>query len=223
MLSLLFFIDNSFSQQKFQWARVRFLGTGIGVGGQKDSSVSLLNADLHFLDELEKNTTIKVEKKVYEPTLEKLDEITKFPILFMHAETPVKFLDIEIKNMREYCLRGGFIFADDCVLEKKGDLFFKSFKETVETRVFPDKKFKKIDISDPIFHCHFDLPQGLPYVQGVPNGAWGLYDDKGRIMIFACSTDLHCGWYKDENWFEDRKRKEAYQMGINIVIYALTH
>ena len=213
----------SFCEEKFKWVRVKFLGTGIGVGGAKDSWDSDFDFDLMFLKELEKNTTIKPEMKVNIATLEKLEEITKFPLLFMHAETEVKFTDIEIKNMREYCLRGGFIWADDCVLYKTGDYFFQSFKKTVETKVFPGRKMELLPDDHEIFHCHFDMPKGLPYCQGVPNGAWGLHDDKGRLMILAMSTDLHCGWNNIDKYFGDKKTREAYQMAINIVVYALTH
>ncbi|MFH1824642.1 MAG: DUF4159 domain-containing protein [Candidatus Firestonebacteria bacterium] len=217
-------VNLSLSEEKFQWVRVKFLGTGIGVGGNQDKWDSDLDEDLMFLKELEKASTVKPEMKVNFATLEKLDEITKFPILFMHAETEVKFTDIEIKNMKEYCLRGGFIWADDCVLANtRGDFFFQFFKKTVETQIFPGRKMEILQNDHEIFCCHFDMPKGLPYCQGSPNGAWGLHDDKGRLMILAMSTDLHCGWNNIDKYFGEKKTKESYQMSINIVIYALTH
>ena len=224
LIFLMFFISQGFCEDKFKWARVKFLGTSIGIGGQKDNWDVDLDFDLKFLMELSQATTVKPEIKVYTPTLEKLEEITKYPILFMHAETITKYLDIEIKNMREYCLRGGFIWQDDCVLKGSGDYFFRSFKKVVEEKVFPGKKMVQLQPTHEIFHCHFDMPEGLPYCQGPANGAWGLSDDKGRLMILSMSTDLHCGW-KDEGggYWGPEKTREAYRMGINIVVYALTH
>ena len=210
-------------EEKFKWVRIRFLGTGIGVGGQKDSWDHSLDFDLEFLQQLEKNSTVKPEFKVNIASLEKLEEITKYPILFMHAETEARFNDAEVKNMREYCLSGGVIWADDCVLLGKGDYFFKSFVRVIENKVFPGKKMQLLPPEHEIFHCHFDMPKGLPFCQGVPHGAWGLHDDKGRLMVIAMGTDLHCGWSFKDLWFGEKRTQEAHQMGINIVIYALTH
>jgi len=209
----------------FKWVRIKYLGTGIGMGGAHDRWDSALDNDLMFLKQLAKYTTVKPEMKVNVATLEKIDEIAKFPVLFMHCETAVRFTDIEVKNMKEYVNRGGFIFADDCVLNEGGgkDLFFQGFKKTIEEKVFPGKKMVLLPIEHEIFHTFFDLPKGLPYLQGPPNGAWGLSDDKGRLMMIAMSTDLHCGWDSEAKYFGEKKLLEAYQMGINIVIYALTH
>ena len=132
------------------------------------------------------------------------------------------FSDKEIKNMREYLLRGGLLWGDDCVFEK-GDFFFKGMKEELETRVFPGKKMVLLPITHPIYHTQYEFPEGLPYFQGINHGGWCLSDDKGRLMVFLGATDVHCGWSKKDKWFGEAKMIEAYKFGINVIMYALTN
>jgi hypothetical protein len=219
---ILFFTQSIFAAQEFQWARVKF-DTKRDIIDKWDID---LQFDLDFLRAVQEMTTLKVDIKVNTVSFENLDEVTKYPLVFIHGEGEPNFSEKEVKNMREYMLRGGFIFADDCVYQKKGDYFFKGMREVLETRVFPEKKLELLPITHEIYHCHFEFPEGLPYIQGVNHGGWGLSDEKGRLMVFLCSTDLHCGWGKDKEgkkWFGEKKFIEACKMGINIIIYALTH
>ena len=214
---------SGFCEEKYQWARVKFLGFRAQDKGGHDAWDIKMSNDVEFLDFLEKNTTIKPEKKVNVATLDKLEEIVKYPVLFMTEEVEITFKDIEIKNMREYCKRGGVIWADDCVYESKGEYFYKSIVKTIENLVFPGKKMQRIPLDDDLFHCHFDMPKGLPYNQGSPEGALGLYDDKGRLMIIITPSDIHCGWDSEAKHFGEKNVTDSYRMGTNIVIYALTH
>ena len=56
---------------------------------------------------------------------------------------------------------------------------------------------------------------------------YGLYDDNERLMaIFCHNTDLGDGWERSTQskaYYEEFSLKKAYPMGINIVVYALTH
>ena len=97
-------------------------------------------------------------------------------------------------NIREYLLRGGFMFCDSFF----GDWNWARFEESLK-RVFPDRPI--IDLTDdhPIFHTVFDLP-GMTKVMiphesmarsggrgGLGYGSvpkWrGVADDKGRLMM----------------------------------------
>ena len=112
-------------------------------------------------------------------------------------------------------------------------------------RVFPDREPVELSIDHPIFHTVFDLkekPQ-IPNINaalaGRPYGiTWeredakevhykALYDDKGRMMAIIChNTDLGDGWERegeDEWYFHEFCEKKAYPLGINIVVYAMTH
>ena len=82
---------------------------------------------------------------------------------------------------------------------------------------------EKLPLDHEIYHCLFDLPKGLPFMQGELSGGWSFSDDKGRILMFLSPHDIHCGWFSEQNWFGRKKTQEAFEMGANIVIYAMTH
>ena len=177
-----------------------------------------------MLNFLEKYTTIKVDKEPVVVTFKKVEEIEKYPLIFMSADGPIDFSELECKNMAEYCKRGGFIFIDDCVYKSTNSLFFRSFKDLIEKKIFPGKKAKLLSFDHEIYHCHFDLPAGLPYMQGEAAGGWAVADDKGRIMIMLSPHDIHCGWLPgQEKFWSDLAKKQAFQFMTNLVIYSMTH
>jgi len=115
------------------------------------------------------------------------------------------------------------------------------------SRVFPDRKPVELPIEHPIFHMVFDLKK-KPQVPGLGRGgrvryggsdvSWGehsaepahykaIFDDKGRIMAMIChNTDLGDGWEREGEakwYFHEFAEKQAYPMGINIIVYAMTH
>ncbi len=89
-------------------------------------------------------------------------------------------------------------------------------------RVWPDNPMRRVADDHPLYHCYFDLPRGLPYLQGENLGAWATFDKKSdRILALLTPTDLHCGWTC--RFFSPEKNMEAFKMGINIIIYYLSH
>ena len=56
---------------------------------------------------------------------------------------------------------------------------------------------------------------------------WGVNDKEGRLMAIIChNTDLGDGWEREgenQEYFKEFSVKKAYPMGINIVVYAMTH
>ena len=55
----------------------------------------------------------------------------------------------------------------------------------------------------------------------------GIFDDEGRMMVIIChNTDLGDGWERegmDPQYFKEMSEKWSYPMGINIIVYAMTH
>jgi hypothetical protein len=112
-------------------------------------------------------------------------------------------------------------------------------------RVFPDREPEELPLSHEVFHLVYDLkvkPQipSIGHLRGfIDSGRtyerWdaqephyrGIFDDKGRMMAIIChNTDLGDGWERegvDPNYFREFSEKYAYPLGINIVVYAMTH
>jgi hypothetical protein len=136
--------------------------------------------------------------------------------------------------LREYLLRGGFIFIDDFHGQREWRRFYTEFK-----KIFPKREPIDIPISHPIFRCFFKIDEliqipglrsffsGRTYERfdGYPAYCRGVYDDRGRLMMMInFNTDLGDAWEHAAEAFYPREYSDmALKMGINAVIYALTH
>jgi hypothetical protein len=140
----------------------------------------------------------------------------------------------EASVLREYLLRGGFFMADDF----HGNVERKVFEDAMSL-VFPDRPIVEIPDDDPIFHSVYDLNDRIQVPghdhlrQGCKNcgdggrGAhWrGIYDDKGRVMIAASyNSDLGDGWeWADDPYYPEKASSLAIRVGINYIVYSMTH
>jgi hypothetical protein len=178
-------------------------------------------------------------------TFDEPEKINKYPFLFMTGENHFKFDSKQRSNLREYILRGGFLLMDDCVVGSGGDFFYKSSYELLQ-EVFGSRAVKRIPLQHEIFHNVYDLgdtglphmqrqnrvflpgmrnprQMGLPYMHGQNHGARGVFVGD-RLAVFLSSTDIHCGWCDSRGFEFGRPNYEnAIQMGINIIMYAITH
>jgi hypothetical protein len=178
-------------------------------------------------------------------TFDEMEYLKKYPFLFMTGENHYKFDDRQKANLKEYINRGGFLLMDDCVVGSGGDFFYQSSYELLE-QVFGNRAVQQIPLQHEIFHNVYDLgdkglpymerqnriflpgmrqprQKGLPYMHGQNHGARGVFIGE-RLAVFLSSTDIHCGWC-DSHGFEFGKQnyEKAIQMGINIIMYAISH
>jgi hypothetical protein len=176
--------------------------------------------DVNLRRQLAALTNINVSQEPRVVTLADFDDMVKNPFVFMTSEGHFNLTEVEQKNMREFLERGGFIHADDCVYQGQ-DRFFRQYNDWM-ARMFPDNPMRKIPHDHEIFHIYFDFPDGCPHMQGVNHGAYGLFEPgTGRIMTISTPGDLHCGWMC--RFWAPEKNLAAIKMGINIIIYFLSH
>jgi hypothetical protein len=94
-------------------------------------------------------------------------------------------------------------------------------------QVFPDREPVLLDKDDPIWSIYYDVdaaaaPSTKPGFTAEDCQYYGIYDDKGRMMVFiSYNQDIGDGWEWPGRL--DLASTISYQMGINIIIYALTH
>jgi hypothetical protein len=174
---------------------------------------------------LKELTNINVVDEPKVVRLREIEEMYRHPFVFMTSEGYFELSKQEEKNLREYLDRGGFILADDCVLWGREDRFFQTYIKLL-TKLYPDNPPREVPLDHEIFHIYFDFGNdGSPHMQGVRYGksnAAALFEpETGRIMTYATPGDLHCGWMC-RYWGMD-KNLSAIKMGINVVIYALSH
>ncbi len=198
------------SKYLFTVARIQY-----GGGGDWYCDPSSLP---NLLEHVSKNTNVSVSPK--EARVKIGEELFNYPYAYITGHGNIKLTDEEVKILREYLTKGGFLHADD----NYG--MDKSFRREIN-RVFPDKELVEIPFSHEIFSAHYKFTKGLPKIHehdGGPPKAFGLFHNKRLILFYSLNTDLGDGWEDPEvhNDPED-KRQAALKMGTNIVVYALTH
>ena len=153
--------------------------------------------------------------------LSDLDNMCRYPFVFATSEGHFDLPANEERNLKKFLVRGGFVHADDCVLNTWGDRFFRSYLKIVN-KLFPDNPMREVPKEHEIYHCYFDFPDGAPQIRQARNLSYGLFEKgTGRIMTYATAGDLHCGWTCV--YFPKDRNEAAIRMGINIIIYYLTH
>lgn len=171
----------------------------------------------NLASEINKRTTIKVAPEQATISLSSID-LFDYPFIFLTGHKEIKLSQDETRNLREYLVKGGFLYVDDDYgLDK-------SFRQEIE-KVFPGMKFEELPFSHPIYHSFYDFSQ-LPKIHkhdGKHPQGYGIWY-QGRLVIFyTYETNISDGWA--DPWVHKDppdKREEALKLGINIIIYALT-
>ena len=170
-------------------------------------------------------------------------ELFDYPFIYMLEVGSLEFSEEEVTALRRYLTNGGFLMVDDFW----GEPAWESFHEQMN-RVFPDRQPQELTLDHPIFRSVYDLRhlKRMPQIPGIDAARWArgtnitwerpgteeahyraYFDDKGRMMAIICqNTDNGDGWEREgeEEWyFHEFSEKIAYPVGINIVMYAMTH
>ncbi len=190
-------------------------------------------ADTNFLKAVVRLTHVHIHQDPIILTFDD-DRIFEYPFLYLvdmgNNGGPVFSAKAE-RNLREYLLRGGFLFIDD----SKGDHAWQAFRQVFQ-RIFPENSWVQLDLNHPIFHIFYDI-HGLvripnirdldldyPPDYAVPSN-WAILDQDGRIMILInWNSDMGDAWqhtYDEE--YPTHYANFAYKLGINFLIYAMTH
>ncbi len=128
--------------------------------------------------------------------------------------------DSEAANLREWLERGGFLVVDDF----SGGRDWLNFLAQVR-RIFPEKRVEPLSLEHPIFHSFFDIDSLDFYSYRGQGMFYGLSDDKGRLMmIINVNNDLGEYWeYADLPYMPLSMMNQAFKLGINYIVYAMTH
>ncbi len=173
----------------------------------------------NLLEAVAERTTIRVVPKD-EVVTPLSPDLYKYPILNVTGHGNIRFTPEEAARLRDYLLHGGFLHVDDNY--GLDEYFRREVKH-----LFPDRELVELPYSHEIYHCFYDFPHGLPKIHehhgGPPHGYGILY--QGRVVLFySYNTDLSDGWESPEVHHDPPETREAaLKMGVNIVVYALSH
>ncbi len=132
----------------------------------------------------------------------------------------VKFSNREIDNLREYLLKGGFLYCDDDYgLDK-------SFRKEIK-RLFPNKDLVELPKGHGLFSSYFNFSQGTPKIHEHDNNrpqSLALFDDFGRIiLLYTYESNISDGWADySTHQNSEQTREKALKFGTNIIHYLLT-
>jgi hypothetical protein len=146
------------------------------------------------------------------------DAIFDFPLLYICEVgywIPAK---AEADRLQEYLQRGGFLIVDDF----RGGFEWRNFYAQMQ-RIVPEPP-QPLSFDHPVFHCFFEFEHAgdhAPY-WGMTPSFYGLYDQKKRMIgIVNYNNDIGDGWEWPET--DQEFSTEAFKLGINYLIYAMTH
>jgi hypothetical protein len=132
----------------------------------------------------------------------------------------------EAAGLREYLLKGGFVIFDD---------FFDYEMENLHRQmryVFPELSYMRLDGSEEIWDSFYRLDAPNIYLRG-PNKYgtpefWGLFEENDRskrmLSIANAQADIGDLWeWAAEGWYPVDPTNDAFKMGVNYIVYSLTH
>ena len=171
--------------------------------------IKFCNANLH--------TDLAVLPATVEPGSR---DIFNYPFVHMTGHGNVVFTPVEAQNLREYLLGGGFLHADD----NYG--LAESFRREMK-KVFPEDELMELPWEHPIFKQKYKFNEGLPKIHEHDDKrpqAFGIVKDGRLIVLFTYETDLGDGWEDPEVHKDpEEKRREALEMGANIISYVFSN
>jgi hypothetical protein len=148
------------------------------------------------------------------------------PIIYISEPGFWTIRDSEAVNLRNYLLKGGFVIFDDF---DGADQWSNMAAQMA--RALPDHQFIDITPEHPIFHSFFDVTNLY-----VPNfmvpGTTPVYraifenNDPSRRMIALANhnNDIAEYWeYTAEGLYDPDPRNNAYRLGVNYIVYGMTH
>jgi hypothetical protein len=216
------------------------LNTGSGSGWDTDYPA----ADNNFSVRLAELTRVPVkfgpERQPHHVVVALADPLLfRCPIVFIEDTGGAQFTEEEVARLREYLLKGGFLWMDD----SWGSANWHGWIQQL-SRVLPPGEFpvQDIPLTHPIMRVLYEVKE-IPQVpsmnhwyrsrgQTSENGSdsatvffKGIQDRQNRLMVVMThNTDIADSWERegDNTQFFDLFSPRGYAVGVNIVLYALT-
>jgi hypothetical protein len=226
----------------WQFCRVAFRQNRNGDGG--GWSVDFPRADINMsirLSELSKTTVSFAAEQEPNHLVIRLTDPTLFQCPFiMMTEVGAAYIDeAEAEALRNYLLKGGFLWADDFWGEWAWEAWAEQLDKALPRAQYPPKDLPK---DHPLFRTIFDIG-GVPQIASIGNWlgtgstsergaesavphARGVFDQSGRMMaLMTHNTDIGDSWEEEAShpqYFYEFSTK-GYAFGINAIVYGMTH
>ena len=228
----------------FQFCRIVFRQSSNGDGGNWQVDFPRADENLSVrLSELTKTPVSLDARGVPNHLLIDLHDpatLSRCPFIMMTEVGSLYLDESEANNLRAYLLKGGFLWADEFWGERAWALFADQMRSVLPSGSYP---IVDLPLAHPIFHSQMELakvPQ-IPSINfwGGPGGptsergadsatphARGILDEHGRVMVFIThNTDIGDAFERegDSHAYFLEFSVYGYALGINVLLYAMTH
>ena len=181
---------------------------------------------MRIMNELSNFRPHITEDNVYSPDD---PELCRYPIVYMTEAGYWAMTDEDAKGLRAYLLKGGFAIFDD-FRDDVRDAGWEVFEDNMH-RVLPEAKILDMDPTHPIFHSFFEInsfdiiPQYYDRGQPILRGIFEDNNPSKRLLaIVNFNTDVANFWEFSATGFRPiDESNQAYKLGVNYIIYGLTH
>ena len=232
--------DNGFTFCRLMYTSVRREREGYGW------STDYPDADSNFMIRLSELTSTKVDfderQRPNHWVVEATDPaLFTCPFLMGSDVGTVGFSAMEVERLREYLLKGGFLWVDDFW----GTPAWNQWEAEI-SRVLPPAEYPIIDLplEHPLFQAHFNIwevPQitNIRYWRRTGGSSTSergidsdvahfrvITDDEGRILVaMTHNTDIQDSWEREgeDPRFFDQFAPDGYSLGVNVLLHAMSH
>jgi hypothetical protein len=192
-------------------------------------------AEAHFLQGIRRLTRIEAGENRSVSLMD--PRLFDYPWLYATQVGYWSLSDPEVARLREYLLRGGFLVTDD----SHGPQQWAVFRDAMD-RVFPGEAMLEITAEDPILRVLYTITgrttiPGLRHLRRAPGGSiviqpeatpptWRALRDPKSRMVVAVNHNMDVGdaWeHADMPEYPEAMTSLAYRIGINYILYAMTH
>ncbi len=209
-------------------------GGGNWLNGGTNWTVDYPRGDRTFSVAIRRLTRIDVRSVEQPVNPDDEDDIFLYP--YMHAGMPTNWnlTGSQAAKIREYLLRGGFLVCDSFFGSQEWEGFERGMRQ-----IFPDREIAEMPDDDPIFLAGFSvrekyqvgnfrsmLRNGNTYRADGSTPHWrAIRDDRGRILVaINFNNDFGDSWQlADDPRYPEKFSYLGIRLGINYVIYAMTH
>ena len=182
-------------------------------------------ADYNFLAILEETTNVFTNRRSSNVVGLSDPELFNYPVAYIVEPGAWRPSATDIEKLGEYLRKGGFLIVDD----------FRGYRDLDNLQfnlgqVLPELNMVAVEDADEIFDSFFRIiPRDVIPPYGNEPAAWyGIYEDNDRskrlMVIINANNDIAEYWeFSDRGWYSIDLSNEAYKLGVNYVIYGLTH
>lgn len=179
-----------------------------------------------LIEELTARTSVEAASARHEVTLADRD-LFNYPFLYLAGRYEFDpFSQEEVETLRRFLTYGGFLLIDDA-LGQQGYGFDKAVRREMQ-RIFPGNDFKRLPAGHAALRSYY-LLRRIGGVRIVSPTLEGINVGTSTPVIY-CQNDLGGAWERDQlgKWTNactpggEPQRKDAFHLGINIILYAMT-